>query len=127
MFGPVRLALATTLLMAPCLASADDKPSEKCGDRATGAEQKQCADIQFRRATDELKAAYGRVLERAAKPDEKAAVIASQQAWEAYREAECRGVVGRGGGSGRMVWVLGCLTEKTAARTRELDVPYEAR
>jgi uncharacterized protein YecT (DUF1311 family) len=127
MFGRFCLALAITLLIAPCPATADDRPSQNCGDLATGGEQKQCAETQFRKATDELKAAYGRVLERAAKPDGNAAVIASQQAWEAYRDAECRGVVGRGGGSGRMVWVLGCLTEKADARTRELNVPYDAR
>jgi uncharacterized protein YecT (DUF1311 family) len=54
-------------------------------------------------------------------------VIESQQAREAYRDAECRGVVGRGGGSGTMVWVLGCLAEKVRARTQELEVPFEQR
>jgi uncharacterized protein YecT (DUF1311 family) len=127
MFGPVRLALAVTSLIAPGLASADDRLLEKCGDLATGAEQKHCAEQRYREAADALQAAYGRALARAANADDKAAATASQRAWEAYRDAECRGVVGRGGGSGRMVWVLGCLKEKTDARTGELDVPYEAR
>ena len=56
-----------------------------------------------------------------------AAIAASQRAWEAYREAECRGVVGRGEGSGRMVWVFGCLTEKTRERIRELETPFYQR
>lgn len=78
------------------------------------------------------------MLERASKADirnppstnEKSwtvAVTESQRAWETYRDAECRGIVGRGGGSGRLVWVLGCLAEKAKARTKELNVPYDQR
>ena len=51
----------------------------------------------------------------------------SQAAWEAYRDAECRGLVGLGGGAGRQAWVYGCLAEKTFERMRELKVPFDQR
>jgi hypothetical protein len=44
-----------------------------------------------------------------------------------YRDAECVGLVGLGGGSGRPVWVYGCLAEKTFERMRELKVPFDQR
>lgn len=132
------LLLTASLLMAPGPAQAEDRSSGSCGDLPTGSEQKQCAEIQYRRTTDELKEVYGQELDRASKADIqhppsgyqkswKTAVTESQRAWEAYRDAECRGVVGRGNGSGTMVWVLGCLTEKAEARIRELKVPYDQR
>jgi uncharacterized protein YecT (DUF1311 family) len=103
---------------------------------ATGSEQKQCVEIRYRRRADEVKGAYGQVLDRASKADIehpasgdqkswKTAVTESQRAWEAYRDAECRGVVGRGDGSGTMVWVLGGLAEKARTRAKELKAPYD--
>ena len=138
--GFVRFVLAATLLIVPYPAQAGDTSRQNCGDLPTAAEQKQCAETQYRTAADELKNAYGRLLERATGADthdsvargseEKGwsvAVAESQRAWEIYRDAECRGVVGRGGGSGRMVWVWGCLAEKTRERTLELNMPYDQR
>jgi uncharacterized protein YecT (DUF1311 family) len=130
--------LAASLLMASCLAQAQDRSSGNCEELPTGSEQKRCVELQFRATADELKQVYGQALERALKADtqrtpsgdqrsSKAAIIESQQAWEAYRDAECRGVVGRGHGSGTVVWVLGCLAEKNRGRTRELKVPYDQR
>jgi uncharacterized protein YecT (DUF1311 family) len=55
------------------------------------------------------------------------AIVASQKAWEAYRDAECWGVVGRPGGSGRLAWAYGCLAEKTLEHGRELRVPFYQR
>jgi uncharacterized protein YecT (DUF1311 family) len=135
---PASFILTASLLLGPCLAQAEDRSSGTCGDLPTGSEQKQCAEIQYRKTADELKEVYGRVLERASSADIQsppskdqkswtAAVTESQRAWETYRDAECRGVVGRGGGSGRSVWVLGCLSEKAGQRTRELNVPYDQR
>ncbi|HEY2135231.1 MAG TPA: lysozyme inhibitor LprI family protein [Xanthobacteraceae bacterium] len=134
----IGLALAAAILFAPCSAWAEDQPAENCGDLDTGAAQKKCADITYRAAANELDDVYGRILKAATRADAQhapdvgakswsAALTESQRAWEAYRDAECRGVVGRGGGSGRMVWVLGCLAEKTNARIRELKVPYDER
>jgi uncharacterized protein YecT (DUF1311 family) len=135
---PASFILTASLLLGSCLAQAEDRSSGTCGDLPTGSEQKQCAEIQHRKTADELKEVYGRALERASNADIQnlpskdqkswtAAVTESQRAWEIYRDAECRGVVGRGSGSGRMVWVLGCLAEKAEQRTRELNVPYDQR
>jgi uncharacterized protein YecT (DUF1311 family) len=60
-------------------------------------------------------------------PNWSDAVVASQKAWQAYRDAECWGVVARPGGSGRLVWAYGCLAEKTLERIQELRVPFYQR
>jgi uncharacterized protein YecT (DUF1311 family) len=68
---------------------------------ATGSEQKQCVEIRYRRTADEMKGAYGQVLDQASKADIehpasgdqkswKTAVTESQRAW-AYRDAESSG------------------------------------
>jgi uncharacterized protein YecT (DUF1311 family) len=54
-----------------------------------------------------------------------AAMTKSQRAWEAYRDAECWGVVGSGGGTGSTTWAYVCLIEKAKERTMELTVPIE--
>jgi uncharacterized protein YecT (DUF1311 family) len=106
----------------------------------TGGEQKKCAEARYRKAVIELETTYAQALERASKADAQradqgiaggknsaASIAASQRAWEIYRDAECKGVVDSGEGSGRMVWVWGCLAEKTNARIIELNVPFEQR
>jgi uncharacterized protein YecT (DUF1311 family) len=128
------------LLAVPWQARAADGSSGNCADLPTGLEQKQCAELRLRDASEELRSVYQRVLRQAAdagaqlppsgspgEPGPAVAISESQRTWEAYRDAECRGVVGRGGGSGRTVWVLGCLAEKTSARARELSVPFDRR
>jgi uncharacterized protein YecT (DUF1311 family) len=84
-----------------------------------------------------MKKVHARITEKVAEADARnavagdgslsAAIAASQRAWEIYRDAECRDVVGRGGGSGSMVWVFGCLAEKTRERIRELEAPFYQR
>ena len=131
------MSLAGVLIAAiiPSLAGAADAELAQCLDSATGGEQKRCTQELLRKASDELKAAYGSALEKAAAADAReaadgsssAALTESQRAWELYRDAECKGVVGRGGGSGRMVWVFGCLAEKTRDRIGEINVPFYQR
>jgi uncharacterized protein YecT (DUF1311 family) len=131
------LLLAAMLSMAPSLARADDVDLFRCLNAPTGSEQKQCTQALFQSAAEEMKQVHARVIERAAEADARnassgdggaaTAIAASQRAWEIYRDAECRDVVGRSGGSGRMVWVFGCLTEKTRARIRELNTPFDQR
>jgi uncharacterized protein YecT (DUF1311 family) len=114
--------------------------NERCGDLMTNSEQKECSEHQYRNAVAALEGAFARAMERASKADAQraaggnspdkswaASVTESQRAWAIYRDAECKGVVGSGGGSGRMVWVWGCLAEKTSQRAVELDVPFDQR
>lgn len=137
-----RISLAGVLIAAttPSLARAQDATLARCLDAADGGEQKRCTQELFRQSADELKTTYANVLEKAAAADARrpqsgnaadgsavAAIAESQRVWETYRDAECKGVVGRGGGSGRMVWVFGCLAEKTRDRIRELNIPFYQR
>jgi uncharacterized protein YecT (DUF1311 family) len=121
----------------PSVARADDAELVQCLKSATGSEQKQCTQTLFQNAVEEMKKVDARVTEKAAEADAgtsgsgdggtAAAIAASQRAWEIYRDAECRDVVGRGSGSGRMAWVFGCLAEKTRERIRELNTPFDQR
>jgi uncharacterized protein YecT (DUF1311 family) len=131
-------SLAAGLLVLSWQGHAADVAPMSCGDLPSGFEQKQCAELRYREASGRLREVCERVLRRAAgaqsapgAPDGKGRAVAiseSQRAWEAYRDTECRGVVGRGSaGSGRMVWVLGCLAEKTDARVQELNEPFDQR
>jgi uncharacterized protein YecT (DUF1311 family) len=121
-------------------AAADDDRVKACLDQSTTAEQRECARDLYRAASAELDEAYRRRLDAAAaaesagpSPEAKGlpswpeAIAASQRAWEAYRDAECWGVVGRPGGTGAAVWAYGCLAEKTFERIAELKVPFYQR
>jgi uncharacterized protein YecT (DUF1311 family) len=131
------LLLTATLSMAPSLARADDADLVRCINAPTGSEQKQCTQVLSQNAEDEMNKTYAGVLEKAAEADARTSgsgdgsssvvLSESQRAWEVYRDAECKGVVGRGGGSGSMVWVFGCLAEKTRERIRELKAPFYQR
>ena len=50
------------------------------------------------------------------------AVRSAQRAWVAYRDAECKGVVAQvwTNGTGSASAILGCMTDKTVQRTKEL-------
>lgn len=132
-----RVSLAGVLIAAtlPSVVGAADAELKHCLDAADGGEQKRCTQELFRKASDELTTAYAGALEKAAAADARnaadggssSALAESQRVWEIYRDAECKGVVGRGGGSGRMVWVFGCLAEKTCERIGELNVPFYQR
>jgi uncharacterized protein YecT (DUF1311 family) len=126
----VVLCCAALLVLGAGPVFAESKSVRACLDGMTGAEQKQCTEAVYRAAAAELETLYRRAVDAALRPDvsgRAAAIAASQAAWEAYRDAECRGLVGLGGGSGRPVWVYGCLAEKTFERMRELKVPFDQR
>ena len=112
---------------------ATNQAVQACLDKMTGGEQKQCTERLYRSASDKLDAVYRSVLDRASRsgkdggPGQAAAITASQKAWQAYRDAECNGVVGDGDGSGSQVWRFGCLAEKTFERIQELQTPFYQR
>lgn len=56
----------------------------------------------------------------------KSALLASQRAWLAYRDADCDGAVGQEweGGSGRPMAVYTCSAELTRRRTQLLENRY---
>jgi uncharacterized protein YecT (DUF1311 family) len=132
----MRLTVATALFVL-CAASppvhADD-PID-CSEQTTTVEMNFCADEDFKASDAKLNAAYKRVLAQIADSDlekpydrdswEKA-VRESQRAWVAFRDADCKGAVPMewSGGTGATSAVLGCMTVKTEARTKELAERY---
>jgi uncharacterized protein YecT (DUF1311 family) len=103
-----RFLLAAAISTMPSFAQAEDADLVRCLNAPTGSEQKQCTQALFQNAADEMRKTYAGVMEKAAETDARtsdgsaaAAIAESQRAWETYRDAECKGVVGRGGGSGR--------------------------
>lgn len=130
MMRRVVFCCAALLVLGARPVFAESKSVRACLDGMTGAEQRQCTAAVYRAAAAELETLYRRAVDAALRPDvsgRASAIAASQAAWEAYRDAECRGLVGLGGGSGRPVWVYGCLAEKTFERMRELKVPFDQR
>lgn len=131
---PLILALA-----APGAARADPEPKIDCQNATSTVEMNFCADKEFAIADEALNAAYRKALKRvpAVAVDEmtrfnatswEKALRNSQRAWVAFRDAECRDHVPMfwTGGTGTTVAVLGCMIEKTRARTKELQENYEA-
>ena len=94
-----------------------------------------CAAAEHRRADVALNAAYQQALRELRSQDADTAggraangglsysqsLIASERAWIAYRDAQCR-VENYGSWDGRElpIYQLGCLTASTEARTKEL-------
>jgi uncharacterized protein YecT (DUF1311 family) len=131
----------TLLAFAANPALASKARVKACIDLNSNAEQRDCAQALYRDASKELDELVRRRLDEAEATDKapplpgappqpqslRDAIAASQKAWEAYRDAECRGVVGRPGGSGRLTWAYGCLAEKTLQRIEEVKVPFDQR
>ncbi|MGL4396053.1 MAG: lysozyme inhibitor LprI family protein, partial [Hyphomicrobium sp.] len=96
-----------------------------------------CADKEFVAADADLNRAYKAALadipEMASEPPYDAknweqALRKSQRAWVAFRDAECNDHVAMfwSGGTGATAEIIGCMTDKTKARTKELKERYEA-
>jgi uncharacterized protein YecT (DUF1311 family) len=130
------------LLLAASPAVADNPRVKACFDLRSNAEQRDCAQALYREASKELDEIVRRRLDEAEASDNapppkfgavpqkqsfRDAIAASQKAWEAYRDAECWGVVGRPGGSGSATWGFGCAAEKTLERIEEVKVPFYQR
>jgi uncharacterized protein YecT (DUF1311 family) len=132
---------AALLVFAASPAAAEHPRVKACFNLRSNAEQRDCLHELYRAASAELDDILRRKLEAADATDTappmigaapqtlglRDAIAASQKAWEAYREVECWGVVGRPGGSGRLGWAYGCLAEKTLARIDEVKVPCDQR
>lgn len=132
---------AALLLLAIGPAAADNARVKACFELRSNAEQRDCAQALYRDASKQLDKIVRRKLDEADASDKALprfgavpqtqsfhdAIAASQKAWEAYRDAECWGVVGRPGGSGSFTWGFACAAEKTLERIEELKVPFYQR
>jgi uncharacterized protein YecT (DUF1311 family) len=120
------IASGLALLGAPATAQPVD-----CAKAVTTYEMNSCADQDYLAADAALNDIYRQSLAQIArsggqKPYDakswEAALRASQRAWVAFRDAECKGLVPMEwtGGSGATVAVLGCMTRLTEARAADL-------
>lgn len=128
--------LPALLLVAPPV-SADDEAID-CAHASSTAEMNVCAEEGFDAADAKLNATYKKALAHVAERDLdppfdragwEAALRASQRAWLAFRDADCKGAVPMewSGGTGTTTAVFGCLTAKTRTRIEELVARYEIR
>lgn len=97
--------------------------AELCDEPKTQADMNYCAKYGFEHADGELNDVYGRLKEAYAKyPSSKAALVKSQRAWLAFRDAECKqDEAAADGGSDTALIVLHCKARVTTARTNQLQ------
>ncbi len=127
------LAMPIICVAASPVAVADD-PID-CREPSATVEINFCADKHYAASDAKLNALYQKVLAQIStsgveKPYDSAsweeAMRASQRAWVAFRDADCKGAVPMewSGGSGTSAAVLGCMTTMTDARTEDLKERY---
>ncbi len=137
--------MTMTLLLALAFQASLDREyrENNCADPQNQAEMNICAGIDFRRADNDLNAAY-RVAIAAAqasdreframgvtgdtRPGYEAVLRAAQRAWLTYREQHCtwQGYNDARGGSMESMVYGGCMAAVTRARIRELTGDAEA-
>jgi uncharacterized protein YecT (DUF1311 family) len=127
------------LFSAPASSRAEDQDAEPridCDNAVSTVEMNFCGEKELEKADAALNAAYKNAIAgipelASEKPyDTKSweeALRASQRAWVAFRDAECKDHVPMfwTGGTGATGEVLGCMTEMTKNRTVQLKELYE--
>lgn len=127
-------ALAALLLLTSAVNAAEKLD---CENAVSTIEMNACAEQEFDKEDALLNETYKNAL--AAIPEMatehpydakswEGALRASQRAWLAYRDAECDAHVPMfwSGGTGTTAEVIGCKSDLTKARTKELKDRYEA-
>ncbi len=123
--------LAFTLLIFFTLPVAAQDELPDCTNQMDQNTMTRCAGLDFDKADAELNRIWPGLKKDAQEADAEAfegnggyldALLASQRAWLAYRDAECalQGFEARGGSMEPML-VYACLAEKTTARIKELQ------
>jgi uncharacterized protein YecT (DUF1311 family) len=131
------VALAAQALLAgrTPAAAKDEMPNVDCAKAQSTYEINFCAENEFKKADAALNAAYKTALADVTasggdKPyDRKSweeALRASQRAWVAFRDADCRGLMPMEwqGGTGTTAAELGCMAQLTIARAKDLRDRY---
>jgi uncharacterized protein YecT (DUF1311 family) len=138
-FGGALVCAAVLLLVRAGPAGAEGDPVKACFEVLSNAGQRECLQQLYRTASARLDEALVRAIARAGDFDAKhppaegspsltTAISKSQSSWQAYRDAECWGVVGyhrtpNERPAAALPWAWSCLAEKTLQRIRELDAP----
>lgn len=128
--APRLLFTSLVLLLLTNVAAAQDEPPD-CANQMDQSTMTRCAGNDFERADAELNRIWPGLKKDAQDADAEAfegnggyvaALMASQRAWLAYRDAECawQGFEARGGSMEPML-VNACLADKTRARIKELQ------
>jgi uncharacterized protein YecT (DUF1311 family) len=129
--------LAAALLFFSCGVRAHAEQID-CSDAKSTVEMNYCADKDYQAADLALNAAYRDAIEQIKSRNLEepydaghfeTAMRGAQRAWVAYRDADCKDLTAQewSGGSGTSSAVLGCMTEKTILRTKELKDRYGVR
>lgn len=124
---PAMLAVLLAAIPAASSAAID------CEQATSTPELNQCAEQAYDAADAKLNASFKKLLAsiKASSGDKpydpvswERALRKTQKAWISFRDADCKDLLPMSwsGGTGTTAAVYGCLTEKTTARTRELDV-----
>ncbi|CAD7054512.1 hypothetical protein RHAB21_00556 [Pseudorhizobium halotolerans] len=125
-----KLVMLSAMLLSGVPATAQDDPEVDCRNPVTQMEMTYCAEQDFAEADEQLNAQY-KVTRQAMKDwDGDAmdglgsaadALLASQRAWLAFRDAQCAlyGYQARGGTMEPML-IYGCQAELTRQRTQQL-------
>lgn len=109
-----------------------------CTNASSTVEINYCAERDFAEADRVLNQAYAHALAEIAASDNPAPYApaaweselrASQRAWIAFRDADCKGVVPMewSGGTGTSAAVLGCMVKLTKTRAKDLAERYGKR
>lgn len=133
-----RLVIVATALLALIVpAHAEDAAEDAidCSKAMATFELNACAEKELDKADAAMNEVYKKVLAFVAKSEAEKpydakswedALRASQRAWVAFRDAQCKGLVPMSwtGGTGTTGEVLGCMSEMTKARSKELGEMY---
>jgi uncharacterized protein YecT (DUF1311 family) len=121
------------------LAAAQTTPNPiDCTNASTTVEINYCAERDFAEADRLLNVAYSQALAEITASDNPAPYApaawqkelrASQRAWIAFRDTDCKGVLPMewSGGTGTSAAVLGCMVELTKASAKDLAERYGQR
>ncbi len=133
---PRLVAIAIFLILAKLGSLSARADTIDCNNASSTVEINFCADKDYQAADKALNAAYEAALTQIRsrgdmeKPyDTKSfedAMRNAQRSGVAYRDAECKDLVAQewSGGTGATAAILGCMTEKTIQRTKELKERY---
>ncbi|MCL9802634.1 lysozyme inhibitor LprI family protein [Pseudomonas sp. AKS31] len=115
--SPRRLLALTPFLFAPIAHAAVD-----CANASDQATMNQCAGQDFKAADKELNTVYQQITARLKdNPEGKKLLVGAQQAWIAFRDAECKfSASGVSGGSVYPLIYSNCLTSVTKVRVAAL-------
>lgn len=124
------LALITGVIVCGSEQAAAEGP-QLCDKAVSTAEINLCSERAWQDADAKLNAAFAKTIGAIRKSDQvkpydperwEQALRASQRAWVAFRDADCKGLVPMSwtGGTGTTSAVLECMSTKTEIRTKEL-------